>query len=218
MLLQKISGHPLLEHTSAHQFLPLWSVLSSNLDLHQSPLSLALQHHHCSHPTSPAPTLKVGWSTGNLFLFHSSSLSFFLPLSPPLSFRSGEHQRLLGLTPGAPCKATSPVPPANINPPNGAAPLPERPPSRTSCAHRTDTRVCMHPTRLLTGCSHLVLAPHTVNNKLSTGLKCARRLMWPMEQRSACAGGCADRGVPSREGWADKPDSVGVPEVGWLDF
>lgn len=101
----------------------------------------------------------------------------FSHCSPPPPFRSGEHQRLLGLTPGAPCKATSPVPPANINPPNGAAPLPERPPPRTSCTHRTDTRVCTHPTRLLTGGSRPVLAAHTVNNKLSTGLKCARRLM-----------------------------------------
>lgn len=82
-------------------FSPRSSTLCTHTILTSTPPSLCDQ---CSPPTwtyikvpsasttttTPCPSmLKVGWSTGNLFLFHSSSLSFYLPLplcpSPPLS-------------------------------------------------------------------------------------------------------------------------------------
>ena len=129
-------------------------------------------------PCAPPPAPKVDWSTGNLFLFHSSSLSFFLPLPPPLSLSEVESIKdCWASRQGLPAKQPRPYPLPTSTPltalhlcRNGLLP-----------AQAAHTR----PTRLLTGGSQPVLAAHTVNNKLSTGLKCARRLMWPMEQRSA---------------------------------
>lgn len=112
-----------------------------------------------------------------------------LPLLP-LSLRTREHQRLLGLTPGAPCKATCPGPPANINPHNATIPPPPLPPpSPPKPACNTHTSPYPPPARPPIGGGCPTLATHTVNNKLSTGLKCASHLMWPMEQQSGCAVG-----------------------------
>ena len=106
-------SHPRLFQTPLHPSpsrLPLRSMLSSNLDSHQSP------------PLPPPSLLADPQVTFFSFIPHLS-----LPF-PPL--RTGELQRLLGLAPGAPCLANLPPgPPADINSPNATTPSP--PPPKT---------------------------------------------------------------------------------------
>ncbi|CAB1443632.1 unnamed protein product [Pleuronectes platessa] len=107
VLQQSSSGHPQHIHTPLHPHhhplphsLPLRSMLSSNLDTHQSrklPLTLTLTLHH--HPFPYPSALK----------------------NRSASKTAGPHAR------GSPL-SNLPRPPANINPPNATTPQPPLPP------------------------------------------------------------------------------------------
>lgn len=176
-------------------------MLSSILDSHQSrtlpPLTLPCLLH------SPLPfCTDFGWSTGNFFppsVLISAPHSLLPPLHLSLPFAAFSQKRRASKTTGLHARGSLLKQPTCYPLPTSTSyrhyssattPAPPHPqPSLPKLACNTPTHTLLYspPTRSPISRRCPTLAAHTVNNKLSTGLKCASHLMWPMEQNPGCA-------------------------------